>query len=89
MRQAEIEDLSEECEAILIVGSKKSANTKRLYEAAKKKNKNTFWITSNKIDRKRFLGYRSVGIIGGASTPVEILESIAKELKRVAPLECN
>lgn len=80
LRQKEIEELSSKCAAILIVGSKKSANTKRLYEAAKKINKNAFWITSDKINKDSFRKFKSIGIIGGASTPVEVLQVIAGRL---------
>jgi 4-hydroxy-3-methylbut-2-enyl diphosphate reductase IspH len=65
-----------------VVGSKKSANTKRLYEKAKKINKNTFWETSPEIKKEKFLKFASIGIIGGASTPYEDLEKIYKILKK-------
>lgn len=81
LRQQEIKHLSRTCEAVLIVGSKKSANTKRLYQAAKKINNNTFWISSGNIRKNRFIKFKSVGIIGGASTPMEVLEDISKELE--------
>jgi len=80
LRQKEIEELSSMCGAVLIIGSKKSANTKRLYEAAKKINKNSFWITSEKINKNSFRKFKSIGIIGGASTPVEVLQTIAGRL---------
>jgi len=80
LRQKEIEELSSLCGAVLIVGSKKSANTKRLYEAAKKINKNSFWITSEKINKNSFRKFKSIGITGGASTPVEVLKTIAGRL---------
>jgi 4-hydroxy-3-methylbut-2-enyl diphosphate reductase len=81
-RQREVEELSKKCQAVLVVGSKKSANTKRLYKKAKKINKNTFWISNSEIKKERFLKFSSIGIIGGASTPYEDLEKIYKILKR-------
>lgn len=81
LRQKEIEELSSRCNAILIVGSKKSANTKRLYEAAKKINKNSFWITSERVNQKNFRKFKSIGIIGGASTPIEVLKNISRGLE--------
>lgn len=80
LRQKEIEKLSATLAAMLVVGSKKSANTKRLYEAARKINKNVFWITSDKINKNNFRKFKTVGIIGGASTPVEVLQTIARRL---------
>ena len=81
LRQKEIEKLARKCGAVIIVGSKKSANTKRLYEMAKEKNKNTFWLTSSDIDRRDFCKFKSIGVIGGASTPVEIIGKLKEKLK--------
>jgi 4-hydroxy-3-methylbut-2-enyl diphosphate reductase len=80
LRQKEIEKLAQKCDAVLIVGSKKSANTKRLYEMAKDKNKNTFWLTSGNIDKQSFGKFKSIGIIGGASTPVEMIDKLKTKL---------
>jgi 4-hydroxy-3-methylbut-2-enyl diphosphate reductase len=81
LRQKEIEKLAQKCDAVLIVGSKKSANTKRLYKQAKGKNKKTFWLTSGDIDKRKFSKFKSIGIIGGASTPVEIIGKLKEKLK--------
>jgi 4-hydroxy-3-methylbut-2-enyl diphosphate reductase len=81
LRQKEIQKLALASRAVLIVGSKKSANTKRLYEEAKKINKNAFWLTSDIINRNKFKKFSSIGIIGGASTPPKTLENIASKLK--------
>jgi 4-hydroxy-3-methylbut-2-enyl diphosphate reductase len=81
LRQKEIQKLASRCQAVLIVGSKKSANTRRLHQEAKKINKNAFWITSDIINKNKLKKFKSVGIIGGASTPPQVLESIANKLK--------
>jgi 4-hydroxy-3-methylbut-2-enyl diphosphate reductase len=81
LRQKEIEKLARRCAAVLIVGSKKSANTKRLYETAKKINQNSFWITSPAINKKALGKFASLGIIGGASTPPQTLKNIADKLQ--------
>jgi 4-hydroxy-3-methylbut-2-enyl diphosphate reductase len=82
LRQREVEKLALKCEAILVVGSKKSANTKRLYYIAKKINNNAFWISSTEeVKKEKFRHYHSVGIIGGASTPQYVLGEIYKKLQ--------
>lgn len=82
MRQKETENLASQCQALLIVGSKKSANTKRLYCLAKKINKNTFWLNgSQNIEKAKFMKFNSLGIIGGASTPRDVLDKIYGELR--------
>lgn len=81
LRQEEIKKLASVCEAVLVIGSRKSANTKRLYRLGKKINKNIFWIDNpQKINKDKFDKFQSIGIIGGASTPGEILEKVYKEL---------
>ncbi|MDP2923414.1 MAG: 4-hydroxy-3-methylbut-2-enyl diphosphate reductase [Candidatus Omnitrophota bacterium] len=81
LRQKEIEKLAHTCGAVIIVGSKNSANTKRLYQVAKNINKHTFWIASDKINKRKLSKYSSIGIIGGASTPPQALENISNKLK--------
>lgn len=82
LRQDEIKRIALEADAVLIVGSKTSANTKRLYQLAKKINKNTLWIDEPKeINAQKLARYKSVGIIGGASTPGEVLDEICAKLK--------
>ena len=79
-RQKEVKELAKKCEAILVIGSKKSANTTRLYRISKKINDNTFLVTKPELPQniKRF---KTVGIIGGASTPLSLLEEVYKKLK--------
>ncbi|RKY33830.1 MAG: 4-hydroxy-3-methylbut-2-enyl diphosphate reductase [Candidatus Omnitrophota bacterium] len=79
-RQKEVKELAKKCEAILVIGSKKSANTTRLYRISKKINDNTFFVTKPELPQniKRF---KTVGIIGGASTPLSLLEEVYKKLK--------
>jgi 4-hydroxy-3-methylbut-2-enyl diphosphate reductase len=81
LRQGEIENLAKNCNATLVVGSKNSANTKRLYSIAKKINRNTFWVNSaGDTNKEMFKKFKTVGIIGGASTPPETLEEVYKKL---------
>ncbi|MDD5194951.1 MAG: 4-hydroxy-3-methylbut-2-enyl diphosphate reductase [Candidatus Omnitrophica bacterium] len=81
LRQKEIERLAKNCSAVLVVGSKNSANTKRLFFIAKKINPNTFWVNNAKsIAKNSFKKFGSVGVIGGASTPPETLEEVYKKL---------
>ncbi len=82
IKQQEIKSLPEKNDLVLIVGSPTSANTKRLYQIAKKIKKRTHWIESAK-DMKRawFRNVRKVGIMAGASTPDEIVAGIVKRLR--------
>lgn len=70
MKQEEIKVLPLQNDAILIIGSRTSANTKRLYEISKALNSRTHWIQSaQELDPRWFKKVRSLGITAGASTP--------------------
>ena len=81
-KQQEIRIMPLKNDTMIIIGSKTSANTKRLYEISKLINKRSFWIQSKKdIKPSWFNNVKSVGITAGASTPdyttKEVIEYIA------------
>ncbi|MBU1128099.1 MAG: 4-hydroxy-3-methylbut-2-enyl diphosphate reductase [Candidatus Omnitrophica bacterium] len=81
VKQKEIESLTVENDCVLICGSVDSANTKRLYQIAKKMNRRTHWIESVKdIKLTWFKNAQKVGIMAGASTPDAIVEDIVSLL---------
>lgn len=89
-RQEQVKQLATESGAIVVVGGKTSANTRRLFELAKKINPNAFWIESaNEIDDqfsqrlRQAANGKPVGIISGASTPVEDFEAVVREIERI------
>ncbi|MDD5678275.1 MAG: 4-hydroxy-3-methylbut-2-enyl diphosphate reductase [Kiritimatiellae bacterium] len=70
MKQEEIKILPLQNDAMLIIGSRTSANTKRLYEISKALNPRTHWIQSpEELKPRWFGGMRALGITAGASTP--------------------
>jgi 4-hydroxy-3-methylbut-2-enyl diphosphate reductase len=78
-KQEEIKRMSLENDIMLIVGSKNSANTKRLHEISKAKNKKSYWVNSkNEIKPTWFKNVQNVGITAGASTPESIIEDIIR-----------
>jgi len=79
-RQKEIKRLSKKTEAVIIVGSKKSANTSRLFEIAKNINPYTFFIETPQKLKKEWKKFNSIGIAGGASTPLYLLKEVEKKL---------
>jgi len=77
-RQNEIKTLPLRNDVVLIVGSRSSANTRRLYEIALALNRRTHWIqTKQDINNDWLLGASSVGIAAGASTPESTIGSVA------------
>lgn len=82
VKQREIKILPEDNDVILIIGSKTSANTKRLYQISRNINKKTYWIESKKdIKPSWFKNIESVGIMSGASTPDYVTKEVVNHLK--------
>jgi 4-hydroxy-3-methylbut-2-enyl diphosphate reductase len=82
MKQAEIKRMPLENDVMIIIGSKGSANTRRLYEISKSLNKRSYWIQSkNDIKSVWFKGVENVGVTAGASTPDETTSEIIGQIK--------
>lgn len=84
-KQQEIKILPLKNDIMIIIGSKKSANTKRLYEISKSLNKKSYWIQSkNDLKFGWFKGVKKVGITAGASTPDSTTKEIIKSIKNIS-----
>ena len=82
MKQKEIKQMPLNNDVMIIIGSKTSANTKRLYEISKSLNKNSHWIQSEKnLKKSWFKGARNVGITAGASTPQKTIAAVISRAK--------
>jgi 4-hydroxy-3-methylbut-2-enyl diphosphate reductase len=82
--QEEIRNMPLRNDVMIIIGSKNSANTKRLYEISRSLNKQTWWINSRKeIKPGWFQGSRSVRITAGASAPEDTIRDIVKYIRSV------
>ena len=67
---------------MLIIGSKNSSNTKELYEVAKENCKDVYLINDiQKLSGINFNVSDKIGIVGGASTPKEMLEHVKNYLQ--------
>ena len=76
-RQAEAYQLSQQSEAMIVIGSEHSSNTRKLYEICKKECENTYYIQKLiDLDLNLFKSYRNVGITAGASTPNNIIKEV-------------
>ena len=78
-RQDETRALAEEYDAVIVLGSKNSANTRRLFQVAKEVNENVFFVENpsqlNQIRNKEFY---SISIVAGASTPPWLIQEVTK-----------
>ncbi|MCX5707022.1 MAG: 4-hydroxy-3-methylbut-2-enyl diphosphate reductase [Candidatus Omnitrophica bacterium] len=81
-KQEEIKSLPLKNDVMIIIGSKNSANTKRLYEISRKINKRSWWVNSKEeIKSAWFKGAKNIGITAGASTPEVTIQEIIKQVK--------
>jgi 4-hydroxy-3-methylbut-2-enyl diphosphate reductase len=82
LRQKEIKGLTEKSDIMVVVGSKNSANSRRLYEISKKINKKTYFVSSLRDLRKEWFGSaKKIGISSGASAPPEFVQKIRKRIE--------
>jgi len=82
--QKEIKKLAPKVDLMLIVGSKTSANTKRLVEIAKTSGKPVYHIENpDQLKEKWLSGVRKLGIATGTSTPDWSIKEVIKKLEKI------
>jgi 4-hydroxy-3-methylbut-2-enyl diphosphate reductase len=82
--QQEVKNLAKRVDAVLILGSKSSANTKRLFEISKKINKNTLWLENAGDFKKGIINSReTIGISSGTSAPDFVIKEIVKKINNI------
>ncbi|MFO7714902.1 4-hydroxy-3-methylbut-2-enyl diphosphate reductase [Desulfosarcina sp.] len=83
-RQAEIKQLADRVEAVIVVGGKDSGNTRRLAEIAAETGKPAFHVETEADLKSCCLdNYNRVGITAGASTPNWIIKRVYRELEKL------
>ena len=76
-RQSEAQSLAEQCEAMIVIGDRKSSNTSRLAELCRAHCPLVFHISrAEELDQRMVSGVASVGITAGASTPGWIIKEV-------------
>jgi len=87
-RQNAIRSICKKIELLLIVGSKNSSNSNRLYELGKKQGINSILVDSvEDLRDEMFDGINAVGISSGASAPEYLVFEIIEWLKEHFSLE--
>ena len=82
-RQVEAAEIASKVDAMLVIGSKNSSNTQKLYEICKTKCNNTYYIqTADDCKPSDLSSIESVGITAGASTPNNIIEEVQKKCQK-------
>ena len=78
LRQQAIKELKDDVDTIIIVGSKKSSNTMKLYELAKSLHPNKQTILINNVDELKDyqLTFKSAVVASGTSTSIETINAV-------------
>ncbi len=81
VKQDEARATAQKTDAVLVLGSHTSANTRRLFEVAKEVNPDTYFATCvNEVLSMQniFKDFQSVSIVAGASTPPWLIQEVTK-----------
>ncbi len=82
IKQKEAKAMPLKNDVMIIIGSKTSANTKRLYQISKALNKRSYWIRSSAaLKPEWFKGAHTVGIMAGASTPDATTDDVIAKIR--------
>lgn len=80
MRQKEAKELAKETDVMIVVGSRKSANTSHLAEILKDYTKTIHIENDTELDKEILNGVKSIGITAGASTPQKIIDKVIEKI---------
>lgn len=83
-RQDAVKELSEQCELLLVVGSRNSSNSNRLRELAEKEGIPAWLIDGPEdIDPAWLAGKTAVGVTAGASAPEVLVQQVIDRLREL------
>ncbi len=82
-RQNEADELSKQCDAVLVIGGLNSSNTNKLYDICARNCSNVFRLSSAaELEYKTIKRYKKVGIVTGASTPNEQTQEVLLNMEK-------
>ena len=83
-RQNAVRVLAQKCSLVLVVGSEKSSNTKRLLETAIQCGAKAYLVPrAGAVKPEWFRGVSSVGVTSGASCPESLLQDVCAEIRHI------
>lgn len=82
-RQLSLKELIAKVDAVVVIGGKNSANTRRLYIRAKNSGKPSWQVEDVDDLPAEIIKYKRIGITAGASTPGWIIDDIEKSLLKM------
>jgi (E)-4-hydroxy-3-methyl-but-2-enyl pyrophosphate reductase len=83
-RQQEAQALAREVNAMIVVGGRNSANTRRLAEICRRTGTPTYYVeTADELELKTLAQYATVGVTAGASTPNWLIQQVGDRLEEI------
>jgi 4-hydroxy-3-methylbut-2-enyl diphosphate reductase len=80
-RQKETRELARNSDAVIVIGGRESANTRRLYEIAREENPNVQLIEgADELDTSSFYRHHTIAVTAGASTPACIIKEVKRKM---------
>ena len=84
IRQKEVASLASACDCMIVIGSRSSSNSTKLYHISKSACPETFMVESAaQLSAYGPFTHQRVGIAAGASTPRDIIEEVEKTMSEV------
>lgn len=81
-RQSEAVELAMKSDLMIVVGSRKSANTTHLAEILKNITKTIHIENASELDAELIKNYDRISVTAGASTPQNLIDDVVEELKK-------
>ncbi|MDI9463166.1 MAG: 30S ribosomal protein S1 [Bacillota bacterium] len=82
MRQEAARKLAEMADVMIVIGSEKSSNTKKLAAVCRQTGTRTIQIaTADELDTAQLQGVRTVGVTAGASTPDWLIKEVISKME--------
>lgn len=83
-RQEEVVEIAKQVDIMLVLGSKKSSNSLKLFELSQKYCKQSYFIgEASELNSELFIGCEKVGITAGASTPASVIQEVINFLQKM------
>jgi 4-hydroxy-3-methylbut-2-enyl diphosphate reductase len=89
-RQEAARKLARSVDAVVVVGGRTSANTRRLVEICKAESAKVFWVEGpGDLNAPDFSGLERVGLTAGASTPNWVIEEVIERMSALDEEKTN